>query len=66
MWISENIAMREARDDRPGSLSLAKAFMCTGPWSEMQPASLLRRSGHDVDARVNDLIDPAHAPKRMC
>ncbi|WP_213685665.1 hypothetical protein [Roseicyclus sp.] len=66
MRIIENIVMLAARDDRPGALSLAKAFMCTGPWSEMQPASLLRRSGHDVDTRVNDLIDPAHASKRMC
>ena len=66
MRIIENIAMLAARDDNAGALSHAQAFMCTSPWSEMQPTSLLRSSGHDVDARVDDLNDPTYASKRMC
>lgn len=65
MRIIENIVMLAARDDRPGCLSLAKAFNRTVPWWKIQPASLLRRSIRDVDARAVDQIDPAHALKRM-
>lgn len=66
MRIIESIVMLAAGDDHAGALSLAKAFICIRPWPKIQPASLLRRSGHDVDARAVDQFDPAHASKRMC